>query len=158
MHAAVARRASSFCWIHEPSRRIGCVGRAKVWQNANFQLQELLRALYWTFQCSAAHGTMNVAGTLCFASWLGALYWTFQCLRILIARARKKLALKKLGLSANCVFCLCFAIQGRPGVRILPLFCKSISRWSAYSDWVLQLTVTMVWLTADFRPTNAARL
>ena len=53
MHAAVARRAFSFCWMNEPSRRIQWVDRAKLWRNANFKLQELLRAVYQTFQCSA---------------------------------------------------------------------------------------------------------
>ena len=66
--------------LDEPSRRIRCVDRAKLWRNANFKFQELLRALYWTFQCSA-DGIMNVAITLCFESHrcLRALYCVVLC-------------------------------------------------------------------------------
>ena len=51
-----ARRCSEthiFILLDEPSRRIRWVDRAKLWRNANFKLQEWLRAVYRTLQCSA---------------------------------------------------------------------------------------------------------
>ena len=53
LHARRCSETHIFILLDEPSRRIRWVDRAKLWRNANFKLQELLRAVYRTFQCSA---------------------------------------------------------------------------------------------------------
>ena len=53
LHARRCSETHIFILLDEPSRRIRWVDRAKLWRNANFKLQELLRAVYGTFQCSA---------------------------------------------------------------------------------------------------------
>ena len=53
LHARRCSETRIFILLDEPSRRIRWVDRAKLWRNANFKLQELLRAVYRTFQCSA---------------------------------------------------------------------------------------------------------
>ena len=53
LHARRCSETHIFILLDEPSRRIRWVVRAKLWRNANFKLQELLRAVYRTFQCSA---------------------------------------------------------------------------------------------------------
>ena len=53
LHARRCSETHIFILLDEPSRRIRWVNRAKLWRNANFKLQELLRAVYRTFQCSA---------------------------------------------------------------------------------------------------------
>ena len=53
LHARRCSETHIFILLDEPSRRIRWVDSAKLWRNANFKLQELLRAVYRTFQCSA---------------------------------------------------------------------------------------------------------
>ena len=53
LHARRCSETHIFILLDEPSRRIRWVDRAKLWRNANFKLQELLRAVYRTLQCSA---------------------------------------------------------------------------------------------------------
>ena len=53
LHARRCSETHIIILLDEPSRRIRWVDRAKLWRNANFKLQELLRAVYRTFQCSA---------------------------------------------------------------------------------------------------------
>ena len=53
LHARRCSETHIFILLDEPSRRIRWVDRAKLWRNANLKLQELLRAVYRTFQCSA---------------------------------------------------------------------------------------------------------
>ena len=53
LHARRCSETHIFILLDEPSRRIRWVDRTKLWRNANFKLQELLRAVYRTFQCSA---------------------------------------------------------------------------------------------------------
>ena len=75
-----ARRCSEtqiFILVDEPSRGIRCVDRAKLWRKAKFKFQELLRALYWTVQCSE-NRIMNVAATLS-PRCLRALYCVVLC-------------------------------------------------------------------------------
>ena len=53
LHARRCSETHIFILLDEPSRRIRWVDRAKLWRNANFKLQELLRAVHRTLQCSA---------------------------------------------------------------------------------------------------------
>ena len=53
LHARRCSETHIFILLDEPSRRIRWVDRAKLWRNANFKLQEWLRAVYRTLQCSA---------------------------------------------------------------------------------------------------------
>ena len=53
LHARRCSETHIFILLDEPSRRIRWVDRAKLWRNANFKLQEVLRAVYRTSQCSA---------------------------------------------------------------------------------------------------------
>ena len=53
LHARRCSETRIFILLDEPSRRIRWVDRAKLWRNANFKLQELLRAVHRTLQCSA---------------------------------------------------------------------------------------------------------
>ena len=46
LHARRCGETHIFILLDEPSRRIRWVDRAKLWRNANFKLQELLRAVY----------------------------------------------------------------------------------------------------------------
>ena len=101
--------------MDEPSRRNRCVTRTKLSRNANFQLQEVLRAMYWTFQCSR-NEAWNVTATLCFASQVALV----------------------------CVVFLCFACQGCAGLRILIVFCTSGLRWSAFSYCASHLRVARI--------------
>ena len=53
LHARRCSETRIFILLDEPSRRIRWVDRAKLWRNASFKLQELLRAVHRTLQCSA---------------------------------------------------------------------------------------------------------
>ena len=53
LHARRCSETHIFILLDEPSRRIRWVDRAKLWRNANFKLQEWLRAVHRTLQCSA---------------------------------------------------------------------------------------------------------
>ena len=77
MHATETR---ILILLDEPFRRIRWLDRPNLKRNVNFEFQELLRSLYWKFQCSA-NGIMNVAVTLCFATprSLRALYCVVLC-------------------------------------------------------------------------------